>query len=128
VPKLTWQTCSSHCSKSPRIPHRTLNYMYSFRGSSDSIVLMMRVSLKGDCTGSSLLPGCGIPSNLLPTVTGESDVSKRIKLLTGRIYYMYANMASLNGFRRSRGFSQCPRVYSKKKLTSRHLRTTTTLW
>jgi AMP deaminase len=23
-----------------------------------------------------------------------------------RIYYMYANMASLNGFRRSRGFSQ----------------------
>lgn len=37
-----------------------------------------------------------------------SDV--RHKLMS-RIYYMYANMASLNGFRRSRGFSTCSQRY-----------------
>jgi AMP deaminase len=35
--------------------------------------------------------------------------------LMSRIYYMYANMASLNGFRRSRGFSTCSQRYVERQ-------------
>ena len=54
-------------------------------------------------------PGFGIRKNLRPILIGNIFEELPFTLLlnlTTRVYYMFANMASLNHWRRMRGFSE----------------------
>ena len=56
--------------------------------------------------------GSGTWTSLLLIHIGKSHTAKtRVSMITHpvlRVYYLYANMTSLNSWRRSRGFSACP--------------------
>lgn len=76
---------------------------------------MMRVNLNDDFIESSQRRKCGILGRVRRTLTGEyyeggmalpSTQSMFCSADESRIYYMYANMASLNAWRKGRGFSK----------------------
>lgn len=72
---------------------------------------MMNLNLREDYIGNSQLQRCGILSRVLHTLIGMSACKlscyvKEQKADGPRIYYMYANMASLNAWRRERHFSR----------------------
>jgi hypothetical protein len=85
-------------------------------------------------TRSSHIPNNGIIHNLRHIHTGLSLKTSHVMSLTlnFRVYYMFANMASLNKWRRARGFSDLiyhtPRILFVLTWTYRHLCLPSALW
>lgn len=75
----------------------------------------MNPNPRDDSIASSRLLKCGTLNKVRLTATGESLHLSRVRVTRlrpqCRIYYMYANMASLNAWRRSRGFSELNLLY-----------------
>lgn len=105
------KTYSSRCSRSPRIHRRTQNFMSCYSALSASTVSMTNQNQNDGSIANSLTRVCGIRSNLRRFHTGGLLLELKLPAEAlnenvDRLYYMYANMTSLNSWRRDRGFSE----------------------
>ena len=103
------QTCSSPCSRSRRTLRRTPSSMCSFSESSGLIRLTTSPRRRDATTRSSLTQDYGAQLSPRRTATGQSVAlchTPRTGLTNRRVYYMFANIANLNNWRRERGFSE----------------------
>ena len=100
--------CSNPCSRSQKIRRHTRSCTSFYSALSALIPSTTSRRPSVGTTGNSLTQNSGTIVNHHLIRTGSSYFLKGFGLLltARRVYYMFANMASLNKWRRARGFSK----------------------
>jgi hypothetical protein len=100
--------CSNPCSRSRRIRRHTRSCTSFYSALSALIPSTTSRRPSVGTTGNSLTPNSGtiVSRHLIRTGLSYSLKGSTFLLTARRVYYMFANMASLNKWRRARGFSK----------------------
>jgi len=126
---------SDLCLRLRGIRGATQNFTYSFSALLVLTPSMTNPRSRGGSIRNSRIRDCGTSNNPLPIHTGTYAWKFSrcgVLRLWIRIYYMFANMASLNNWRRMRGFSESSQpleiLYCHLTGYSRYIRVPPSLW